>query len=47
MDLNRLTQKSQEAVLEAQNLAVRHGHQEVDLTHLAAALVAQTDGLFP
>jgi ATP-dependent Clp protease ATP-binding subunit ClpB len=47
MDLNRLTQKSQEAVLEAQNLAVRHGHQEVDAEHLALALLQQPDGLFP
>jgi ATP-dependent Clp protease ATP-binding subunit ClpB len=47
MDLNRLTQKSQEAVLEAQNLAVRHGHQEVDVEHLALALLQQPDGLFP
>jgi ATP-dependent Clp protease ATP-binding subunit ClpB len=47
MDLNRLTQKSQEAVLEAQNIGVRHGHQEVDAEHLALALLQQTDGLFP
>jgi len=47
MDLNRLTQKSQEAVLEAQNAAVRHGHQEVDVEHLALALLHQEDGLFP
>ncbi len=47
MDLNRLTQKSQEAVLEAQNTAVRHGHQEVDVEHLALALLHQEEGLFP
>ncbi len=47
MDLNRLTQKSQEAVLEAQNTAVRHGHQEVDVEHLALALLHQEDGLLP
>jgi ATP-dependent Clp protease ATP-binding subunit ClpB len=47
MDLNRLTQKSQEAVLEAQNLAVRNGHPEVDSEHLAAALAQQPEGLFP
>ncbi|MFQ5600812.1 MAG: ATP-dependent chaperone ClpB [Candidatus Krumholzibacteriia bacterium] len=47
MDLDRLTQKSQEAMLEAQNLAVRYGHQEVDSEHLALALLQQSDGLFP
>ena len=30
MDLNKLTQKSQEALQSAQNHAVRLGHQEVD-----------------
>ena len=36
MDLNRLTQKSQEALQEAQSIGVRHGHQEVDVEHLAS-----------
>jgi ATP-dependent Clp protease ATP-binding subunit ClpB len=47
MDLNRLTQKCQEALHDAQNRAVRHGHQEVDVEHLLAALVAQSEGLLP
>src|ERR1044071_4609514 len=47
MDLNRLTLKSQEAISEAQNLAVRHGHVEVDGEHLLAALLAQENGLLP
>ncbi len=47
MDLNRLTQKCQEALSAAQSLAVRHGHQQVDGEHLLAALVAQEDGLVP
>ena len=47
MDLNRLTQKSQEAVAAAQSLGARHGHQEVDVEHLALALVEQEDGLVP
>src|SRR5258708_9473957 len=45
MDLNKLTLKSQEAISEAQNLAVRHGHVEVDGEHLLAALLEQPDGL--
>jgi len=47
MDINRLTQKCQEALHEAQSLAVRLGHQEVDVEHLLAALLDQADGLLP
>ena len=47
MDLNRLTQKSQEAFADAQNKAVTHGHVEVDGEHLLWALLDQTDGLIP
>jgi ATP-dependent Clp protease ATP-binding subunit ClpB len=45
MDLNKFTQKSQEAVSEAQNVAVRFGHQAIDAEHLAYALVTQENGL--
>lgn len=45
MDLNRLTQKSQEALAQAQNLAVEYGHPEVDGEHLLAALLQQPEGL--
>jgi ATP-dependent Clp protease ATP-binding subunit ClpB len=47
MDLNKLTQKCQEAVQEAQALAVRMNHQEVDGEHLLLALLEQEDGIFP
>jgi ATP-dependent Clp protease ATP-binding subunit ClpB len=47
MDINRLTQKSQEALQSAQGLALRQGHQEVDSDHLLAALLDQQDGLVP
>jgi ATP-dependent Clp protease ATP-binding subunit ClpB len=47
MDLNRLTQKSQEAVAAAQNLAVGYGHTEVDGEHLLLALLEQEGGLVP
>ncbi|QWZ07376.1 ATP-dependent chaperone ClpB [Nocardioides panacis] len=47
MDLNRLTQKSQEALHDAQTKALRFGHQEVDGEHLLLALLEQTDGLVP
>ncbi|HEX2465304.1 MAG TPA: ATP-dependent chaperone ClpB [Thermoanaerobaculia bacterium] len=46
-DLNKLTEKSQEALQEAQNAAVRHGHQQVDADHLLQALLAQENGLVP
>ena len=47
MDPNRLTQKSQEALTEAQTLAQRLGHTEVDGEHLLVALVNQQGGLVP
>lgn len=45
MDLNRLTQKSQQALSAAQDLANRAGHTEVDGEHLLLALVEQPEGL--
>ena len=47
MDPNRLTQKSQEAISQAQVKATRYGHVEVDAEHLLAALLEQQDGLLP
>jgi ATP-dependent Clp protease ATP-binding subunit ClpB len=47
MDMNRLTEKSQQALSEAQTLAIRLGHTEVDGEHLLLALVTQVDGLVP
>src|SRR4051795_5595133 len=45
MDANRMTQKSQEALHEAQTRALRFGHVEVDGEHLLLALLDQADGL--
>ena len=47
MDINKLTQKSQEALAEAQSIATRMGHVEVDGEHLLMALIDQPDGLVP
>ena len=47
MDLNRLTEKSQQALSEAQSIAVRLGHTEVDGEHLLLALLMQPEGLVP
>jgi ATP-dependent Clp protease ATP-binding subunit ClpB len=45
MELNRLTQKSQEALHDAQTKALRFGHSQVDGEHLLLALLDQPDGL--
>ncbi|MDK2957612.1 MAG: ATP-dependent Clp protease ATP-binding subunit ClpB [Desulfovibrionales bacterium] len=45
MDMNKFTQKSQEAMSEAQNLGIRHGHQSIDAEHLLLALASQEHGL--
>jgi len=47
MDMNRLTQRSQEALSDAQKEAIRRGHQEVDNEHLLFALLNQENGLIP
>ena len=45
MNLNKLTQKSLEAVQSAQTLAVENGNQQVQQCHLFLALLQQEDGL--
>ncbi len=47
MNLERLTQKSQEALRDAQTLAVRRNNQGVDVEHLLTALLAQPEGVAP
>jgi ATP-dependent Clp protease ATP-binding subunit ClpB len=47
MDLNRFTEKAQDAVREAQTKAVRYGNQQIDVEHLLATLLEQEDGLAP
>ena len=47
MDFAKLTQMSRAAVTDAQAIARRHGHAEVDTWHLLAALLAQEGGLVP
>jgi ATP-dependent Clp protease ATP-binding subunit ClpB len=47
MDMNKLTQKSQEALHDAQTKALRFGHTEVDGEHLLLALLDQPEGLVP
>ncbi|MCX6109094.1 MAG: ATP-dependent chaperone ClpB [Proteobacteria bacterium] len=47
MDMNKLTQKTQEALVAARGVAVDHGHQEVDQEHILHALLTQESGLVP
>ena len=47
MDPNHLTQKSQEALHDAQTKALRFGHTEVDVEHLLLALLDQSEGIVP
>jgi ATP-dependent Clp protease ATP-binding subunit ClpB len=47
MDFNRLTEKSQEAIRQAQTAATEHGNQQVDVEHLLLALLEQEGGLAP
>jgi ATP-dependent Clp protease ATP-binding subunit ClpB len=45
MNINRFTQKAQEAVIAAQDLATRNGQSEVLPLHLLSRLTAQSDGV--
>ncbi|MCY4025708.1 MAG: ATP-dependent chaperone ClpB [Acidobacteria bacterium] len=47
MNIDRLTEKAQAAVVGAQQLADRAGHPEIEPEHLLAALVEQHDGVVP
>ncbi len=47
MDINKLTNKSQEALQAAETKAIRFGHIEVDGEHLLLAMLEQPDGLAP
>ncbi len=47
MDIKKFTEKSQLALSNSQSLAVRLGHAEVDVEHLALELVTQDQGLVP
>jgi ATP-dependent Clp protease ATP-binding subunit ClpB len=45
MDLNRLTQKSQQALEEAQRLAAARNHQQLEPEHILFALLSDPDGV--
>ena len=47
MDLNKVTEKTREAIADAQVIATRRAHQSADEPHLLAALLDQDGGLAP
>ena len=47
MDINKLTQKSREAVQDAQALTIEYGNMQIEQAHLLYALLAQENGLIP
>ncbi|MFO7322095.1 MAG: ATP-dependent chaperone ClpB [Chloroflexota bacterium] len=47
MDLNRYTNKAQEALLKAQSLATEYGHSSIEPLHVLVALLRQQDGVVP
>lgn len=47
MKFEKFTDKAQEAVVEAQQLALKLDNQQVDVEHLHLALLEQEDGLIP
>jgi ATP-dependent Clp protease ATP-binding subunit ClpB len=47
MNVDKLTVKVQEAINEAQSIAVKFNHQQIDTIHLFMAIISQEDGLIP
>ena len=47
MNLNKYTEKAQEAIIAAQNIASEQNHSEVTPEHLLVALVEQSGGIVP
>ena len=47
MDMNKFTQRAQEAIADSQSIALSMQHQQLDVEHLHLALVRQQDGLIP
>ncbi|MBQ6622580.1 MAG: type VI secretion system ATPase TssH, partial [Mogibacterium sp.] len=47
MKFDQYTQKMQSAVMDAQNMAMTYGHQQLEPEHLHYAIVSDRDGLIP
>ncbi len=47
MNIEKFTEKAQAAIAEAQNIAIKMGHQYIDGEHIHYSLIKQEDGLIP
>ena len=47
IDPKKLTEKSQEAIISSQQRATENGHSQIDVEHIAAALLEQQGGVVP
>ncbi|NEZ47211.1 ATP-dependent chaperone ClpB [Clostridium niameyense] len=47
MDIEKLTLKVQQSINDAQKIAVKYNHQQLDAIHLFKALISQDEGLIP
>ena len=47
MNMDRMTEKAQGAIIDSQKIAIEEGNQQIDVEHLHMALLMQQDGLIP
>ena len=47
MDIDKMTLRVQKALSDANVIAVKYNHQQIEVIHLFAALMEQEDGLIP
>lgn len=47
IQFDKFTIKAQEAISQAQQLALQNNHQEIKSEHLLLALIRQRDGIIP
>ena len=47
MNAQKFTQKSLEAIQDAQNIAIENNNMQIEQEHLVAALLQQDNGLIP
>ena len=47
MDMNKFTEKAQQALAASQKLAARLNHQQIDVEHVLMSLLDQEKGLAP
>lgn len=47
MDVNKTTLRVQQMLNDANLIAVRNNHQQIEVIHMFAALLEQDDGLIP